>query len=324
MVSLIICTIHIFLQPMEKKKAVGINRSGWVVITLAVLAMEFLSSYGSKIWCVGYLYFIFTIAYFIGKNISNDQMQLLRIEQELRTAREIQFSIIPKKVPSIPGLDIAAKYIPMDAIGGDFYDFCPVGTEGVGVLITDVSGHGVPAALIASMIKISFFHEHNNSHLPARLLQGLNHSLRDKLEKRFLTAGFTYINTQQKKLLYARAGHLPLMVWRKKQQECIELTPKGILIGFSQTRGYDVDELTLQAGDRILLYTDGLIETFSKEEEVFGVDNLKKLLEQHQDLSAAAFADRLLIHLRDWTGKDKEESFDDDLTFIVMDVSFEN
>ncbi|HJY08469.1 MAG TPA: response regulator, partial [Bryobacteraceae bacterium] len=100
--------------------------------------------------------------------------QLLAIQKELETARLIQQSILPETVPQIEGLDIAARYIPMASVAGDFYDFVVVDNKHVGILIADVSGHGMPAALIASMLKIALAAQSAQADDPARVLQGLN------------------------------------------------------------------------------------------------------------------------------------------------------
>jgi serine phosphatase RsbU (regulator of sigma subunit) len=103
--------------------------------------------------------------------------QLLTIQKELETARQIQLSILPSEIPKIQGLDIAARYVPMTSVAGDFYDFIVVDEKHIGILVADVSGHGMPAALIASMLKIALSTQEAHAADPAQVLWGLNHAL---------------------------------------------------------------------------------------------------------------------------------------------------
>src|SRR5467141_2550765 len=118
---------------------------------------------------------------------SRDQLarQLLDINNELEMAREIQLSILPHEIPKIRGLEIAARYIPMNSVAGDFYDFIFVDEKHVGILVADVSGHGMPAALIASMLKIALAAQSAHADDPARVLQGLNQALCGKLQHHY-------------------------------------------------------------------------------------------------------------------------------------------
>src|SRR5438046_5862400 len=116
--------------------------------------------------------------------------QLLTIQKELETARQIQLSILPSAVPKIEGLDIAARYIPMTSVAGDFYDFIVVDEKRLGILIADVSGHGMPAALISSMLKIALAGQRSQAGDPAAVLSGLNDALYGKFQGHYVTAAY--------------------------------------------------------------------------------------------------------------------------------------
>ena len=124
--------------------------------------------------------------------------QLLDINNELEMAREIQLSILPHEIPKISGLEIAARYSPMSSVAGDFYDFIIVDEKRVGILIADVSGHGLPAALIASMLKVVLAAQSPYAFDPARVLAGLNQSLRGKFKKHFVTAAYVFCGHGEK------------------------------------------------------------------------------------------------------------------------------
>src|SRR5208337_581931 len=116
--------------------------------------------------------------------------QLLTIKHEMETARQIQLSILPREIPSLPGLDMAARYIPMTSVAGDFYDFIQIDEKRIGVLVADVSGHGMPAALISSMLKIALASQTAFASDPARVLTGLNQALCGKFKGHFVTAAY--------------------------------------------------------------------------------------------------------------------------------------
>src|SRR5499427_5011789 len=139
--------------------------------------------------------------------------QLLTIQKELETARLIQQSILPETVPQIVGLDIAARYVPMAAVAGDFYDFIVVDNKHVGILVADVSGHGMPAALIASMLKIALAAQAAHADDPARVLHGLNQALCGKFQHHYVTASYAFVDMKKRTLTYAGAGHPPLLMW---------------------------------------------------------------------------------------------------------------
>src|SRR5271169_2288147 len=129
--------------------------------------------------------------------------QLLTINNELEMAREIQLSILPHEVPTIRGLGIAARYLPMNSVAGDFYDFILVDERRVGILIADVSGHGLPAALIASMLKVALSAQTAHAADPARVLNGLNHSLCGKFKYHFVTAAYIFVDMEKQIMRYA-------------------------------------------------------------------------------------------------------------------------
>src|SRR5882757_2742405 len=143
--------------------------------------------------------------------------QLFTIQKELETARQIQLSILLSEIPKIESLDIAARYVPMTAVAGDFYDFIVVDEKRIGILAADVSGHGMPAALIASMLKIALSSQVGHADDPAQVLLGLNQALCGKFEHHFVTAAYIFVDMQKLTLSYAGAGHPPLLLWGGSQ-----------------------------------------------------------------------------------------------------------
>jgi len=244
--------------------------------------------------------------------------QLQTIQREMDTARQIQMSILPRTIPAIAGLDIAARYIPMTAVAGDFYDFIPIDEKRIGILVADVSGHGMPAALISSMLKIALGTQTGCASDPARVLAGLNEALYGKFTGHFVTAAYVLIDTEKQSLRYAGAGHPPLILRDTAAGATREFVENGLFLGYFPNATYSAVELPFKTGDWILLYTDGIIETTNVSEEQYGVDRFKDFLESNHDLSAGQFVDSFLDELSQWSDKASGRESEDDLTLMAI------
>ncbi len=244
--------------------------------------------------------------------------QLLDINNELEMAREIQLSILPHEIPKISGLEIAARYSPMSSVAGDFYDFIIVDEKRVGILIADVSGHGLPAALIASMLKVVLAAQSPYAFDPARVLAGLNQSLCGKFKNHFVTAAYVFVDMEKNSISYAGAGHPPLLLWRTATGTASEVLQNGLLLGLFPDATYSSVEMPLEAGDKAVIYTDGVLETRSPSEQEFGMDLFKGFLESNHNLNADAFADLLLDELSNWSEHPKGIGQTDDITLMAI------
>src|SRR3984957_15138818 len=198
--------------------------------------------------------------------------QLLTIQKELETARQIQLSILPSVIPKIEGLDIAARYIPMTSVAGDFYDFIIVDKKHIGILVADVSGHGMPAALIASMLKIALSSQVAHAADPAQVRAGLNQALCGKFQHHYVTAAYLFVDMQKRTLTYAGAGHPPMLLRDGSSKAVRNVVENGLFLGRFPSATYSSLELPLNAGDRVLLYTDGIPETTNPAGVEFGTD----------------------------------------------------
>jgi len=170
------------------------------------------------------------------ERIFADERRLLAIQKELSIAREIQSSILPRSDPAISRLRVSAAYRPMTAVAGDFYEFVPVDRNRVGFLVADVSGHGVPAALFASMIKVAMQAVASRAHEPGEVLRGLNRILSAQLRGQLVSAAYLWLDTEGRRGLYSAAGHPPLLCWRNGELRRVE--SNGLLFGVRPDSDY--------------------------------------------------------------------------------------
>lgn len=274
---------------------------------------------GSNVEFIGFLIFVGCLGYIAAARTFANEERLLAINKELEIARRIQGSTLPQNVPSLPGLEIAARYVPMSAVAGDFYDFLPIDERRVGVLVADVTGHGVPAALIASMLKTAFAGQAPHATDPARVLSGLNRALCGKFEEHFVTAAYVFIDLETRRLHYSAAGHPAFLVASRNDGRAKEIEENGLMLGLFPNAEYRSAEIGFCAGDRCLLYTDGVLEAKNAAQEEFGKPRCKQLLETEREIPAGRFADLLLGSIASFSGHSSGRAQEDDITLVVLD-----
>src|SRR5216683_1257965 len=174
------------------------------VVHANLLGLKILT--GHNVEFVGLLVFVAALGYVSAYRTFANEERLIAINKELEIARRIQSSTLPQSVPTLRGLEIAARYVPMSAVAGDFYDFLGVDEKRVGILVADVAGHGVPAALIASMLKVAFASQAAHADNPVRVLTGLNGALCGKFEEHFVTAAYLFVDLEKSLLSLLRCG----------------------------------------------------------------------------------------------------------------------
>jgi phosphoserine phosphatase RsbU/P len=274
---------------------------------------------GDNIEAIGFLIFVGALAYVSARRILANEEHLLAINKELDIARQIQSYTLPREIPHLPRVHIAARYVPMSAVAGDFYDFLPIDENRLGILIADVTGHGVPAALIASMLKVAFAGQAEHASDPARVLTGLNRALCGKFEEHFVTAAYVFVDASRDALRYAGAGHPPLMLASRSSGSVRQIEENGLMLGLYPEAAYSSTEISLSSADRCLLYTDGLFEAMNVTHEEFGKPRLAQFLKSHGDLAADAFTKALLEEVSRWANHANGRSQDDDITVVTLD-----
>lgn len=287
------------------------------VVHANLLGLKILT--GRNVEFLGFLVFVAALGYVSAYRIFANEERLIAINKELEIAQRIQSFTLPQFVPALPGLEIAARYSPMSAVAGDFYDFLCVDEKRVGILVADVTGHGVPAALIASMLKVALASQAAHAHDPMRVLTGLNAALCGKFEEHFVTAAYLFVDLEKGLLHYSAAGHPPLMLASRAARNVREIEENGLMLGMFPGAAYSCVEIRVSPGDRCLLYTDGLFEAHNAAQEEFGKARCKEFLETQLDLPAARFANALLEKIAGFSSANSGRAQEDDITLLVLD-----
>jgi len=240
-----------------------------------------------------------------------------RLQHDLHVARDIQQGMLPRKTIERPRVEVAGYNRPCEETGGDYFDYIPMPDRHIGVVVGDVSGHGIGAALYMATARAllrAFTYKMTD---PAEVLGEVNRFLeRDMPTGSFMTLFFGDVNTKTGALKYASAGHNPVIVFRKATGTFEELENTGPGLGILPDIRYRTGETApLDRGDILLLYTDGLPEAMSPEKELYGEERMKNLLAGLQERSPDEIVQQLVRAVTEWT---KREVFEDDLTVVVV------
>jgi sigma-B regulation protein RsbU (phosphoserine phosphatase) len=265
---------------------------------------------------IGFAVLLLSLAYVALQLVSAHERRLLAVDNELEIARKIQSAILPSGVPLTRHLRMYATYRPMTAVAGDFYAFVPLDENRVGILVADAPGHGVPAALIASMIKVAIQAVASCAHDPAAVLVGLNRVLFGQTPGQLISAAYLWLDTENRTARYSAAGHPPLLRWTQGQLEPVQ--SNGFLLGMVQDCAYPVVSMDIRSGDRFLLYTDGVIDVENSMGEFFGDSKLEEVVRNNQSLSPDEFSEQLLSQIEQWRSVSTPQQ--DDMTLVVVDV----
>lgn len=244
-----------------------------------------------------------------------------RLEQELKIARDVQLKLLPQEIPKFEGLDSDAIAFTANEVGGDYFDFV-LKKDVLSVIVADVSGKGTSAAFYMAELKgiiRSLVGIHKS---PKKLFSHTNEILHEQLEKKsFITGSLANINVKTKTLNFVRAGHCPLLMYDKSEDEIKFFTPKGLGLGIMGHKMFDSlleeQQLNLKKGDVIVMYTDGLSEARNIFEEEFTDERIGEVLFQNKDKTATEIKDSILDDVISFSGKAKMH---DDMTLAIIKI----
>jgi len=308
------------------------------ILSVAVIMLVFqipYSQFGAEFWLsgrlgtvvitlVGILYHLYTESRSalevrnleLQRTVDVAQTHSEQQGQELEKAREIQEGLLPKKIPQVKGLEVAGAWQPARVVGGDYYDVLKFSERKIGICIGDVVGKGITAALLMANLQASFraFAEEGVS--PGALCGKLHGVISNNVaQEKFVTFCYCTIDAEKNKLTYASAGHCPPLLLRGRG-EAISLKEGGTPLGILPGKEYADTEVQLEAGDRLVLYTDGLTEAMNAEDEQFGEPRLVGLGRKNTGLGAAELLEVIRKEVSGFSGG----SFQDDFTLVVVAV----
>jgi sigma-B regulation protein RsbU (phosphoserine phosphatase) len=236
-----------------------------------------------------------------------------RRQRDIQRAREIQQHLLPNGV-SIPVLTIARDYQPAEHVAGDYYDLLPLADGSWLLVIADVAGHGISAAMAATLLKALLLCESEISLDPTTILARVNRRMTSLLPTGvFVTMLLAVWNPNERRLTYVNAGHPPGLLWNPRDG-FRELAASAFPVGVMPEVEYVARELTLTASDRLVLVTDGLLEAFAPTGELFGADRLQQLIVNHASASPSELLNAILSAVRLFTGN---RPLQDDLTLLI-------
>ena len=241
-----------------------------------------------------------------------------RLEKELEIAHGIQQSFLPETVPDLKGMEIAASNLSAKEVGGDFYDFIPVGKDEWGLVIADVSGKGVPAALFMAVSRTLVRATTTESSSPSEAIRRANDLiLVDARSSMFVTLFYAILDSARRTLRYVNAGHNPPLLIRDSPGDLVLLKAKGIALGVLEDITLQEEEIKLETGDLVVLFTDGVTEAINAAKEQFGQERLFEVVHRNRDLAAREIIRKVQDEVKAFAGAQPQF---DDITLMVLRV----
>jgi sigma-B regulation protein RsbU (phosphoserine phosphatase) len=245
--------------------------------------------------------------------LAEEQAQTAALEQQIKMAAEVQLRMIPQTPPQLPGIDLAAVYVPCFELGGDLYDFIPLPDDNVGLVIADVSGKGVPASLIMASVRAALRAQVDNVYYLYEVVRRVNLMLfRDTKDQESVTLFYGVLDARIRRLTYTNAGHHPGLLLR--DGKLTELSTDNMVLGVNPEEQYKQGIVQLQSNDLLLLYTDGLADAINFNGERYGIKRIKEAFAKGGQ-SADVVAQNILWDMRKFVGLTKRA---DDVTMIVV------
>ncbi len=249
----------------------------------------------------------------------NELVSKQRDEKELEIAATIQGNLLPKEVPTVENLDLFLFSKPAKGVGGDYYDIMKYDEKKVAVIIADVAGKGVPAALVMVMIRTILKNILRPEFSPVKIVRFLNRFLcRESTKDRYSTFSFLLLDLEARTLTYTNAGHSPLNVYKEAKHDFIEVDTPGFPIGIDENQKYEQIEMDINSGDIIVMFTDGVSEAMNETNEQFSTARILGIIKDNNSSSANELGNTIIERINDFIGTQEQH---DDMSLIVVKVN---
>jgi|GEM_PF-4409883 len=306
-----------YITPVIIGAACYILFSVYDLLQLLIIEIPFFLP-GTKF--IGFIILAFTMMIALGAHIVDifrNADKTARLNFEVDTAQKIQLQLLPATIPRMAGAAITGRFVPFEKVGGDFYDVIPLSDGRCAIMIADVSGHGIAAAMIASMTHMTLGYMLNHYSEPDVILRELNNQITPKITPNFVTMVFGFFDPKSGTFTYANAGHPPFLYCIPDERVCHRCSTAGMLLGMKTGNNYEKQIISMKPESRLLLYTDGLFERHNKiSGEDYGEDRLLQLFQSSCDRPIHRQATLLLDQIWSFGGM---SPYDDDVTFLLIE-----
>jgi sigma-B regulation protein RsbU (phosphoserine phosphatase) len=272
---------------------------------------------------VGFTFVVYVIHKYVeqkeqlDKRVREQRDQLL---QDVELAARVQRMFLPIRRPSIAGLEIAGMMQPVRGVGGDYYDYIPIDEHTIQVVIADVAGKGVPAALLMSATAAAVQLEASDKRDMLEVVDRLNNGIHSVSEgNRYVTLVLANIDARTHSLRYVNCGHNPALLFQAKTHDVVPMNSSCFPVGMFDSAGCEISTADLATGDILVLYTDGITEAENPQGEEFGMERLSTLIQSGYMLSADGLMNHILETATDFC---REVGFNDDVTILVVKCNF--
>jgi hypothetical protein len=244
----------------------------------------------------------------------------VRMSRELEIARQVQMRLLPKQSPVVPGFEISGACIPAKEVGGDYFDFIELGGSRLGIVIGDVSGKGVPAAIYMTLTKGIVQSHADNFISPVDVLTRVNDLLYKTIDRdSFVSLFYAVLDFEKKMIIYSRAGHNPVLYYNRRKNVCKLLEPEGIALGLEKGELFRKviceNEIKIGKGDLLVFYTDGFTEARDKHKNEYGEKRLIDVIQKYHDKSVQKIYEAVIADLKQFV---KDTPQHDDMTAIFI------
>jgi len=244
-----------------------------------------------------------------------EERTLMLLQEEARLAREIQINLLPKSDPDVPGYDIAGKSIPALSVGGDYYDFIRISEDKIAICLGDISGKGMPAAILMANLQATIRGQTLVSGEVHECIRRSNKLLYQSTDmNKFATFFYGNLDTRKNEFCYTNAGHNPPVLF-KKTSESILLKTGGTVLGFLDNSDYKDETVSLDPGDICVIYSDGITEAMDTLENEFGEERLEVIIKKNMTLSSGEIIEKIFEAVNEHSGNVPQS---DDITVVVI------
>ncbi|HBN08064.1 MAG TPA: hypothetical protein DD435_05260 [Cyanobacteria bacterium UBA8530] len=242
-----------------------------------------------------------------------------RMSQELATARKIQQAMLPSEAPTSGHFNIDFYAESATEVGGDYFDFLPLEDGQMAIVIGDVTGHGVPAALLMAMVKSCLHTQVLSNYRVSDVMEVANNAVfKSSFDRRLMTFFYSILDTRKGILTFANAGHLYPYLFRASTKEVLSLEVSSYPLGVRPNTTYKEESIKVEDGDILVFYSDGIIEAMNAIKEEFGFDRMEKVIQESGDRSASEIVKELLLRWRTFISEGELQATEDDVTVVVV------